>query len=374
MKIAVNTRLLLPQKLEGIGWFTYEIFKRLTQQKTEHEWIFLFDRPYHPDFIFSENVRALKAGPPSRHPLLWYWWFEKSVPKMLKKANADLFVSPDGFIPLNSNCPSISVIHDINFEHQKQNTGKWVGQYLRHYFPRFAKNATRLGTVSEFSKQDISDTYQVQKSKIDLIYNGVGDFFRPLTADEVLAQRQALSQGAPYFIFVGALNPRKNIDGMLRAYSQYRQAGGEARFVIVGEKMFWNAELNAIYENHAFKNDVIFTGRLEGEKLNLAIGAAQALAFVSHYEGFGIPILEAFRSKIPVITATNSSMPEVAGDAAILCDSHNIEQIAEAMKQTDRASVRQKLSESGWKRGQAFSWDRSAQMMWQCIEKTMEPQ
>lgn len=367
----MNTRLLLPQKLEGIGWFTYEIFKRLTQQKTEHEWIFLFDRPYHPDFIFSSNVRPLKAGPPSRHPFLWYWWFEKSVPKMLKEAKADVFVSPDGFIPLKSACPTLSVIHDINFEHQKQNTGKLVGNYLRSYFPRFAEKASRVGTVSEYSRQDIHKTYGIAESKIDLIYNGVGDFFRPLSAEEIRAKRQYLSQGAPYFIFVGALNPRKNIDGMLLAYSKYRQAGGQAKFVIVGEKMFWNDALNKIYENHPYKQDIIFTGRLEGEKLNNAIGASQALAFVSHFEGFGIPILEAFRCKVPVITATNSSMPEVAGKAALLCDSDNIEQIADAMKQSDDDNLRAKLTEKGWQRGLEFSWQRSANMMWQSIEKTV---
>lgn len=372
MKIAVNTRLLLPQKLEGIGWFTLEIFKRLTQQKPEHQWFFLFDRPYSADFLFSENITALQAGPPSRHPVLWHWWFQYSVPRMLRQVKPQLLVSPDGFIPLKSEYPTLPVIHDINFEHQKQNTGKLVGQYLRYYFPRFARNGTRVATVSDYSRKDICRTYGVEQEKIDLVYNGVGTFFRPLSPQEITRKREQLSQGLPYFVFVGALNPRKNIDGMLQAYSLYRQRGGAARFVIVGEKMFWNAALDQVYKAHPYKSDIHFTGRLEGENLNQVVGAAQALSFVSHFEGFGIPILEAFRCRVPVITATNSSMPEVAGEAALLCDSNNIEQIAEAMLKTDKNEIQAELGQKGWLRGQEFSWDKSAEMMWRSIEKTLE--
>jgi hypothetical protein len=98
MGIAVNTRLLLKGKLEGIGWFTFETLKRITQNHPEHEFIFIFDRPFDRDFIFADNVTPVIIGPPARHPLLIYIWFDFQIPKILKKYKADLFLSPDGYL------------------------------------------------------------------------------------------------------------------------------------------------------------------------------------------------------------------------------------------------------------------------------------
>jgi glycosyltransferase involved in cell wall biosynthesis len=371
MKIAVNTRLLLPGKLEGIGWFTYEIFKRLSQRHPEIEWVFLFDRAFDAQFIFNENVRPLVGGPPSRHPVLWYWWFQFTIPRLLKKSAANLFISPDGYLPTKPSIPSIPVIHDINFHHQKDNLDRIAGAYMRHYFPLFARAGARVATVSEYSKNDIAETYQVPKDKIDVVYNGVGDFFKVIGAKKRQSMRNKLSDGKPYFVFVGALNPRKNIDGMLAAYQIYRQRGGQAHFVVVGNKMLWNESLKRSIEEHPYQSDIHFTGRLEGEALNEVLGAAQALAFVSHFEGFGIPILEAFKSEVPVITANNSSMPEVSGDAALLCDSRDPQNIAEAYLKTDRAETRKTLIEKGLQQVKHFNWERSADMMWASIEKTI---
>ena len=98
MRIAVNTRLLLKDKLEGIGWFTFETLKRITKNHPEHEFIFLFDRPYDKEFIFSENIIPVVIQPPARHPFLWYLFFEWSIPAALKKYKADIFISPDGWL------------------------------------------------------------------------------------------------------------------------------------------------------------------------------------------------------------------------------------------------------------------------------------
>ena len=117
MKIAVNTRLLLKDKLEGIGWFSYETLKRITTQHPEHQFYFIFDRPFTDEFIFSYNIEPVVIGPPARHPVLWYYWFEFRLPGLLKKINPDIFLSPDGYLSLKSHFKSIAVIHDLNFIH-----------------------------------------------------------------------------------------------------------------------------------------------------------------------------------------------------------------------------------------------------------------
>lgn len=372
MKIAVNTRFLLSKKLEGIGWFTYEVFQRLVKQHPEVEWIFIFDRPYHPQFVFAENVTPVVIPPQARHPVLWYLWFEFSLPRVLKKHKPDLFISPDGYLSLRNKVKSLPVIHDINFEHNRENLPRLVGNYFCHYFPKFARKGDRVATVSEYSKNDIATTYGIDPAKIDVVYNGCGDFFFPLDEEEQKKVRNDIAGGRPYFIFVGALNPRKNISGMLEAFKYYKSEGGEAKFVIVGEKMFWTEDIASAYQNHPFKEDIIFTGRLEGAGLNRVLASSHGLLFVSHFEGFGIPIVEAFKCKVPVITSVTTSMPEVAGDAALLCNPKDYQQIAKAMHDLDNPSVRNHLIAKGNQRANLFTWERSAEMMWESIQKTLQ--
>ena len=151
MRIAVNTRLLLKDKLEGIGWYTYETLSRIVKSHPEHEFYFLFDRPYSKEFIFEKNVHPVVISPPTRHPILWYIWFEWRIPKILRKINADVFLSPDGFLSLKSNIPSIAVIHDINFKHHPKNL-KFIHRiFYNYFFKKYAKKASRIVTVSNYS-------------------------------------------------------------------------------------------------------------------------------------------------------------------------------------------------------------------------------
>lgn len=362
---------MLTNKLEGIGWFTYEVFKRMTANHPEVEWLFIFDRPYAPHFIFQENVKAKVLAPQTRHSILWKIWFDYRLPAVLKKFQPDLFVSPDGYLSLKTAVKSLPVIHDINFEHFPHNMPKWAANYYQKYFPKFAHKADRIATVSEYSKQDIIDTYRVDPNKIDIVYNGAGDFFAPVTSSKKRDIQQEVADGKPYFAFVGALNPRKNITGMLKAFELYKSQGGINQFVIIGDRMFWNEEISNAYETHPNKEDIIFTGRLEGKGLNRVLASSEGLLFVSQFEGFGIPIVEAFKCGVPVITSTTTSMPEVAGDAAILCDPDDHSKICEAMFEVAQPKINGKLIDRGFERATLFTWDRSAEMMWASIEKTL---
>ena len=217
MKIAVNTRLLLSDKLEGIGWFSYETLKRITQKHTEHEFFFIFDRAFSAEFIFSKNITPVVVPPQARHPFLYYLWFEWSIPYILRKTNADLFLSPDGYISLKTNIPTTAVIHDINFAHRPKDLPFWHRKFYNHYFPQYAQYADRIVTVSEYSKNDICETYSIDNKKIDVVYNGANKLYKPLSPKEIDLIRHEISNNRPYFIFVGSLHPRKNIIGMLKA-------------------------------------------------------------------------------------------------------------------------------------------------------------
>lgn len=372
MKIAVNTRLLIKDKLEGIGWFTAETFKRITASHPEVEFIFLFDRAYNRDFIFSDNIIPVVLPPQARHPILYYTWFNLSVPYILKKHKADLFISPDGYLSLNTSAPQLSVFHDLNFEHYPKDL-PWLEQkYYRHFFPKFAQKAKRIATVSEFTKKDIVQQYHIEPAKIDVVYNGANQLFKPASDETILSVQKRFTHNQPFFLFVGALHPRKNLVNLFKAFDLFKkQTDHPHKLLIVGDKKWWTNEIRKAFESMQYKQDVIFSGRVDTMELVNILGAAEALTYVSYFEGFGIPIVEAFYSETPVITSNATSMPEVAGEAALLIDPFSENSISEAMKKiAGNEQLKKKLTEKGKIRAKNFSWEQTANNLWSSIEKT----
>lgn len=374
MVIAVNTRLLLKGKLEGIGWFTYETLKRMTLNHPEHEFIFIFDRPFNRDYIFADNVQPVVIGPPTRHPVLWYLWFEYQVPKVLKKYKADLFLSPDGYLSQRTEVPQLGVIHDINFVHRPADLPWLKAKYYNYYFPKFARIAKRLATVSFYSKEDITRSFKVDYDKIDVVYDGINQIFQPISEEEKMKIRGKYADGADYFLFVGALHPRKNVCGLLKAFDAFKSVDGKrTKLVIVGGEMHKTGDIFETYENMRYKQDVVFTGRVSTRELHDIFGGALALSFVPFFEGFGIPVVEAMSAGVPVICSNTTSIPEVGGNAVLYADPLKIEQITDAMLKVEKdAELRQELIEKGFIQKNKFSWDETARLLWMSVEKALQ--
>lgn len=374
MRIAVNTRLLLKNRLEGIGWFTYETFRRIVVNNPEHTFFFLFDRPFAPEFIFAPNVTPVILSPQSRHPVLWYMWFEHSVSKFLKNNNIDVFFSPDGYLSLSTNVPQVVAIHDINFFHNPDRLPKLAGWYMNHFTPKFVNKAQRIITVSNFSKSDICSSYGIDGGKVDVVYNGVGENFIPLPKSEVEKVRAEVSGGNPYFVFVGAFNPRKNISGLINAFGVFKfRTNSKFKLLIIGEKMFKAKEINQAYKKSAFKEDIILLGRQSRKELQRVVGAASAMVYPSFFEGFGVPLVEAMNCDIPLAVSKTTSLPEVAGDAAIYFDPASVDQIANAMQQlASDQSLCETLVNNGRQQRTKFSWDKSANQLFDIIASVGE--
>ena len=206
--------------------------------------------------------------------------------------------------------------------------------------------------------------------KIEVAYNGANDILTPINESLKKEVRNKYSEGKPYFMFVGSLHPRKNLARLFTSFDLFKKNNNNGiKLVIVGSKRWWTEPIKNAYESMTHKDDVIFTGRLSSEDLHLVTASALASVYVSYFEGFGIPIVEAFKCDTPVITSNVTSMPEVAADAALLVDPFNEESIAEAMEKILDEDLRNKLIEKGRKRREDFSWDKAAEMWWKCIEK-----
>ncbi len=373
MKIAVNTRLLIKDKLEGIGWFTFEVLKRITRRHPEHEFIFLFDRKYDEEFIFSSNIQPRIVNPPARHAFLFYVWFEMMLPGVLKKIRADMFLSPDGYLSLNSPIPSLPVIHDLNFEHYPENIPFFARKHYQYFFSKYACAATRVATVSEYTKQDIVNTYQVPKEKIHVVYNGAHEGYKPLKKDTIEETREKYTNGCPYYIYIGSLHPRKNIHRMMKAFDLFKQSvNSNIKLVIAGEKMWGQYDIEKLYQSLHFKDDILFMGRCNVDELHALLGSALSLVFVSYFEGFGIPALESMYCEVPVIASNVTSIPEICGDAALYADPYSVDSIKDAMiKMSGNSQLRNDLIKKSKARRNEFSWDITSERMWNIMEEVL---
>ncbi len=374
MVIAVNTRLLLRNRLEGIGWFMHENLRRITVNHPEHTFLFLFDRPFSPEFVYGDNVVPLVVPPPTRHPVLWYLWFERILPGILRKHGAGIYLGPDGFMPLQTDIPCHITIHDINFHHRPEDLPRITRYYYRRYFSRYAHRSHRIATVSGYSKKDISESYGISPDKIDVVYNGVNEIYSPLSREEADRYRAGHTSGRPYFIFVGAMHPRKNLAGLLQAFEKFREKSGlDYRLVIVGERMFLTRTMDRVLRTMKFREDIIFHGRLSPEELRQALGASAGMTFVPLFEGFGIPLLEAMRCGVPVLASNVTSLPEIAADAAVYVSPLDVEEIAGGMMKLARdQDLRVRLTQRGIERSREFSWERTSDLYWDSIRKTMD--
>ncbi|MBN2487180.1 MAG: glycosyltransferase family 4 protein [Bacteroidales bacterium] len=373
MNIAVNTRLLIENKLEGLGRFAHETLMRIARNHPEHHFIFIFDRKYSDEFIYSNNITPVIAHPQARHPLLWYMFFEWGVPPVLNKHNAGLFLSPDGWLSLKTKVPSVPVIHDLNFF----NNPEWIEwaprNYYNFFFPKFIKKAERIVTVSNYSKHDIINRFPIPDNNIDVVYNGTSEGFSPISEQQKKEIRKNYTAGEEFFLFVGLVHPRKNLERIIRAFDSFKfLTESRVKLLIIGSTKYMTADVQKAYHRSPNRADIIFTGYVSDAELKKITASALALVYASLFEGFGIPILEAMHCDTPVITSSSSSMPEVGGNAVVYVDPYSVASISEAMRKVfTNTAFRQKIIEKARAQRAHFSWDKTAGLLWESIEKVI---
>ncbi len=369
--------MLLPSQLEGIGRFTYETVRRMATAHPEHRFTLFFDRSFSGEYIFPENVARVVLFPPARHPLLFIWWFEWSVVRALKKYKADVFLSTDGFASLSAKVRTVLVIHDLAWLHYPQFIGWQPRAYYRFFTPHFLKKADKVIAVSDFTLRDILARYPLKNPDIAVVYNGVREGFRPLDAVAQASVRAKYTDGAAYFLYVGSIHPRKNIARLIEAFGLYREKmndqelNGPVKLVLAGRMGWQTEEIRDAADRSAYRLDVIFTGYMAENELPALTASAFASAYVSQFEGFGVPILEAMQCDVPAIVSNMSSMPEVAGEAALLVNPNSATDIAEAMfLLATQPEVYRRLVKLGKVQREKFNWASSSEQLWTAVEET----
>lgn len=374
MRIAVNTRFFLNDYPEGYGYFLYQCFSHITKANPEHEFIFIFDRAFDEKFVFAKNVKAIVAGPAARHPLLWKLWYDVKVPAVLKKYKADVFVSCDGFCSLTTKVPQCLLVHDLSFLHYPSFFPKTFFLFYKHYTAKFLSKAKSIVTVSAFLKKEIVSYYKTGADKINIVHIAVKDIFRPLNDMEKQAVKNKLTNGKEYFIYVGAIDQRKNLTNLLKAFSVFKKKQkSNWMLVLAGRPDGKNKRFARSLETYKYRDNIILTGHIEQEELAKAIGAAYALVSPSLWEGFAFSVLQAMRCNMAVITSENSAMQEIAEDAALYVNPADHNDIADKMMLLYKdEKLRSRLIQKGKIISGQFSPDKSAQLLWQSIMKAAD--
>jgi glycosyltransferase involved in cell wall biosynthesis len=372
MKIAINARFAGQNTIEGYGRFTNGIVNAMANACPDDQFVMMYDRRPKNSVIHDRNISEMVKGPAARHPLSWKFWYDVSMPSMARKSKADLVFSPDGFCSLHSSVPQVLAIHDLAFLHFPSGINSVYRSYYRHYTPRFISKARHIVTVSEFSMHDIIAHYPQAKEKISVVYNAAEKGFMPLDWKLKDEAKEKYAGGSEYFLYAGAIHPRKNLVNLLKGFSWFKNRHRSGMKLILAGRMAWGTdEFVKLIQTYKYRDEVLTTGYVTDAELQALMGAAYAVVYPSYWEGFGLPVLEAMQSGVPVITSSNSSMPEIGGDAAVYCDPRDPEAIGKAMGLLYKdENHRSALISKGLERAAKFTWENSANTLMEIFRHT----
>jgi glycosyltransferase involved in cell wall biosynthesis len=371
MKIAVNTRHLLDNRLEGVGIVTDEVLRRMVQSHPDDSFIYYFDRPYHERFIHGPNVNGENLWPVTRLPVLIRYWLNNRVRPHVVKERANVFFSPDGFIPLGMSTPKVSMVHDVAFLRYPEYLQPRIRKFYETWMPRYLAYTDHIITVSEFSKQDLISGYKLPADKISVVYNGITDSYKPVDALTKQQAQQKYAGGKPYLVYLGAIHPRKNVTVLVKAFEKFKaNVRSDVQLVIAGRASWHTEDVFKAIENSPFKNEIHLPGYVPTDEAVALVGSAEAMVYPSRYEGFGLPLVEAMACGVPVICSDVSSLPEVAGGAALLFSPDDVDALAANLdKVVFDTDQRKEMIAAGNIRVLDFSWERSAEQVYSVLRR-----
>lgn len=363
MRIVVDARgLLFPHKT-GIQLFTEELLLRLVEDPHD-EYVLALDREPDgqvPGPLLDKAVPLVVGAPPEPRQLLWEQHY---LPRAVERAGADLLYGPQQLLPLSGRFGRVNTIYDASVYQHADCFTEADGRYYRRWIRASAFRADRITTISEGSRQGICEALGLDPARIRVIYPAVDhDAYRPSVPDaEVARVRDAHGIEGPYVLYLGALEPRKNVPRLVRGFvAAVREHGFDHTLVIAGAKAWLFEEIERAVADAETGDRIVMTGYVAQEDKPGLYAGADAFVYPSLYEGFGMPPAEAMACGTATVVSDRPAMPEMAGGAALLVDPESVPSIAEGISRVlGDADLRSDLARKGAERARFFDWSRSA--------------
>lgn len=365
IRIGLNAHLLsLSQSYRGAGisWYIFNLVKNLARVSPD----FLQYSAFLSDRAFQEpSLRLHFSRLPTQQPLVRIFWEQCIQPVVLRRARVDLLHALAFVAPVAAPCPFVVTVYDLSFLRYPEAFRPFNRWYLSRFTAHSVKRARMVIAISESTRQDVINFLGVPPERVQTVYCGVDQNFCPLPEADITAFKKARRLPDAFILFLGTLEPRKNIDGLIRAYAGWRERDRTAPpLILAGGKGWYYTQLFKLVESLNLTESIRFPGYIPQKELPLWYNAASLFVYPSHFEGFGLPVLEAMACGTPVITSTVSSLPEVTGSAgaARLVDPADIGALAEAMAQLmSQPDLRASMSAQGLSRAAGFRWEKTAQ-------------
>jgi len=373
MIIVVDTRFFLNNHEDGYTNFIYENFRHIVSTYSEHDFIFVFDSPYETNFLRGKNIKTAIVSPAARSPLLWKFWYDVRIPTVLKKHKADVFVGTNGICSLNTRIPQCLLLSDLSFLHSPFLGKKSHASFYKRNTQKFLNKTRTVVVLSSFSKQTITQQYQVDLKKLMIMPYAVNEMFRTIDDNEKSEIKSKLTGGKEYFVNTSIIHPRENLLNLLKAFSIFKKRqASNWKLVFTGKPGTTYKDFTDGLKTYKYRNDVILTGDLTEEERSKILGSAYALVHPSFDKDFALPVLEAMRSNVAVITSANTSMQDIAKDSALYCNPENHDEIAEKMMLLYKdENLRRHLIDKGSIIAEQYDWKKSSEVLWQGIMKAI---
>ena len=382
MKIGIDIRCLSDGKRTGVEEYTINLLENLFELDKKNQYI-LFSNSYHESHfdarIFSQykNVSVKSFNYPNKLLNFCFWYLRwPLVDQML--GGVDIFFMPNiNFIALSKKTKLVLTVHDLSYEIFPETFS--LKRRAWHHFinPRsLCRRADQIIAVSDSSKSDIAQRYKIAEQKIQRVYNGVPDEIVQLDRNDqkLIEVKEKYHLPFNFIFYLGTIEPRKNIPAIVKAYDQLRSLKNpqldKYKLVIAGGKGWKTDSILNVMRNAKFTNDIIFTSCIINDDKAAAYTLSSLFVYPSFFEGFGIPVLEAMRCGVPVITSNCSSLPEVVDQGAVMIDPDKPEELYLAMKEIllDR-DFHQQMSQLGLRQAIRFNWRTAARETLAIFEK-----
>jgi glycosyltransferase involved in cell wall biosynthesis len=360
MKVALMGRSLRGE-FSGVVRYTDELVRALAPRLDGNLWVFVTRAHDGLDGVCAQRVRAPFPTPNEYARAIWE---QAIVPWNVRRLGPDVYHSPNYILPLAVSCPTVVTVHDLAFLDRSLHRAR-SHVYLSWLTAIAVRKASRVICVSDYTRDQLALHFPGVVEKIRVVGEGLGERFAPQSAESIGSFRRTLGFDEPYVLFVGTVEPRKNLARLIRAFDRaIAESGSPHHLVIAGAAGWLDSPVRAAHSVARLPDRVHFLGYLAESELPAAYSGADLFAYPSLAEGFGLPPLEAMGCGTAVLTSNVSALPEVVGDAALTVDPLDEDALALALARllTDPAA-REAMAAAGLRRSRDFRWDRVAEQV-----------